>query len=267
MKSGGGGGGGQPQQVQQVQKSDPWSGQQPFLTYGFEQAKGQFQGDKPTFFPGQTFAPTSPETELGLGMATNRAMQGSPALRAAEGNIAATAGGQFLGQGNPYYDAMVNRVQNTVTPMIDAKFSQGGRYGSVGHREALTRGVADATAPLLFNDYGQERQRMMGASGLAPQIAQAGYGDAMALGQVGAQREGIGQQQISEDVARFNYDQNLEANKLARYLQNIQGNYGGESLSTTTYPKQQGPGFFDYLGPLANVGTSGALMGKLFGWF
>ena len=57
----GGGGGGT---TQTIEKADPWEGQQPFLTYGFEEAQDRFQGDQPQFFPGNTISPFNPN-ELG----------------------------------------------------------------------------------------------------------------------------------------------------------------------------------------------------------
>ena len=52
-----GGGGGGTQSTQTVQKADPWSGQQPFLTEGYEAAKTRFGSDQPQFFPGSTISP------------------------------------------------------------------------------------------------------------------------------------------------------------------------------------------------------------------
>ncbi len=54
------GGGGGSQSTQTIQKADPWSGQQPFLTYGFEQAQDRYKGDQPQFYPGSTIASFNP---------------------------------------------------------------------------------------------------------------------------------------------------------------------------------------------------------------
>ena len=48
--SGGGSGGGSTS-TQTVQKADPWSGQQPFLSDGFDQAKGRLVRINLTSFP------------------------------------------------------------------------------------------------------------------------------------------------------------------------------------------------------------------------
>jgi len=54
-KGGGSGGGGQ--STNTVQQADPWSGQQPYLTSGFEAAQNRLGSDQPNFFPGNTVAP------------------------------------------------------------------------------------------------------------------------------------------------------------------------------------------------------------------
>lgn len=56
-----------------VQQSDPWSGQQPYLTDLFRQAQGQY-GNLPQYFPDATYVPFSPQTELGLNMTMDRAL-------------------------------------------------------------------------------------------------------------------------------------------------------------------------------------------------
>jgi len=55
-----GGGGGGSQTTQTIQKADPWSGQQPFLTYGFDKAQDRYESNQPSFFPGNTIAPFNP---------------------------------------------------------------------------------------------------------------------------------------------------------------------------------------------------------------
>ena len=262
----GGGSGGGTQTTQTVQKSDPWSGQQPSLSFGFEEARKQYDSSNPSFYPGQTYVNQSPETLAALNMGTERALQGSNALRAADQGVADTASGKFLGQGNPYYDQLVGTATRSIAPGIDSRFAAGGRYGSAGHKEALSRGVSEAVVPQLFQDYGNERQRMLQASSMAPGIAQAGYMDPAMLGQVGQQREAFSQQGLNEQIARHNYEQNLQANKLAQFMNLIQGQYGGESLSTTTGPRMGGgsPGFFDFMGPIfGGLGGLGSGFGSL----
>lgn len=60
-----------------VQKSDPWSGQQPFLRDIYNSAQSLYRYNQPEYFPGQTYVGPSDQTQAGLGMMQDRAM-GSP---------------------------------------------------------------------------------------------------------------------------------------------------------------------------------------------
>ena len=72
---------------------EPWSGQKPFLTQGFEEAQSLLEGPKPSFFPGSTVVPFSPESQLAMGMRTSNALGG--------GGTSVPAGGLF-GPGGPF---------------------------------------------------------------------------------------------------------------------------------------------------------------------
>ena len=66
----------------QTQEASPWGGQQPFLQDIFRQAQGQFQAGPQQYYPGQTVAPFSPQTQMGMDMTTQRAMGGDPSQQA-----------------------------------------------------------------------------------------------------------------------------------------------------------------------------------------
>ena len=75
MSKGSGGGG----QSTTIQKSDPWSGVQPYLTDYFQ--KGQTATNNPyNFYNGTTTAGFSPEQQAGMNLNTQRALSGSPTL-------------------------------------------------------------------------------------------------------------------------------------------------------------------------------------------
>ncbi len=60
-----------------TQESSPWEGQQPFLRDIFSQAQGLFDQGPQQYYPGQTVAPFSPQTQLGMDLTTQRALGGS----------------------------------------------------------------------------------------------------------------------------------------------------------------------------------------------
>ena len=85
-----------------VQSREPWAAQRPYLEGGFHQASNLFRAGGPQYFPDATYIPFSQQTEQGLGMTENRAMQGSPVTQAAQ-NLATnsmTANPQFAGGTN-----------------------------------------------------------------------------------------------------------------------------------------------------------------------
>ena len=85
FKGGGGSSGGG---TNTIQKADPWSGQQPFLTYGFDQAQDRFKSDQPQFFPGSTIAPFNPNELSYQQSALDYATSGRPqALQAGAENV------------------------------------------------------------------------------------------------------------------------------------------------------------------------------------
>lgn len=282
---GGGGGSNQPQTVTQTTNTTPWSGQQPFLAGGqttfydqagqsrsqnvpgiFQLAQERYQSDQPTFFPGQTFAGPSQETQAALNMQGRRAFQGNPIVGQAQNQLGNILGGGFLDQGNPYLRNVTDSVASNVIPQIQGMYSGRGRFeGGAGQPEAIARGISAGIAPYAFQDYSQARGMLPQAAALAPQLAAQDYFDASQLAQVGAAREGQQQQQISENIARHEFDQNVEAQKLAQLMQLIQGNFGGQSIGTSNYqygPQSRGNPLLTGLGAASGlVGIGGGLFG------
>ena len=79
------------------------------------------------------------------------------------------------------------------------------------------------------------------------------------LSDVGMQQRELSQQQLDEDVNRFQFDQNVQDQKLSNYMNLIQGNYGS---STTSTAQRGGLGL---AGSLGQLGGSVAALGGLFG--
>ena len=180
----GGGGGGGTQTTNTVQSAEPWSGQQPSLTFGFEEARQQYDSNNPSFYPGQTYANPSFETQTALDMQGNRALYGSPLNRQAQDADAYILGGGFLNQGNPHLASVTNSIASNVIPQVQGGFSGAGRFsGGAGQTEAMSRGIANAVAPYAFNDYSQARAMIPGAIQAAPGLAATDYYDAQQLAQ------------------------------------------------------------------------------------
>lgn len=233
MPMGGGGSSGGGQTTQTIQKSDPWSGQQPYLTDIFKQAQDTSKNEMP-FYPGQTYTPFSPESQLAQAWQDYRAMSGSPVTTAGQQQLTDTLGGGYLYAGNPYFSNMVSNIQSSIQPGIDAKFSGAGRYGSGAHEGALDSAMAQAVGQLAYQNYDAERQNQMKSMLFAPQMAQQDYYDIAKLAEVGGIKEDQTQKAINEAMARYQSGQLEPWQRLGLYSNLVQGNYGGQSTGSST---------------------------------
>lgn len=286
----GGGGSSQPQYVTTTQNSAPWSAQQPFLTRGFEEAKRIYESDQPQYFPGSTVVPFSPQSEQALRMQENRALSGSPLQNMASQQQQDTVSGAFLG-GNPFFDGAFNaqvrpavdRFTQEIAPGIDSSFSAAGRFGSNAYAQSrnraedtFARALTDTAGQLAYGNYANERGMQQASAMNAPAFAQADYNDAQRLAGVGAAREDMGQAQLADEIARFNFNQNREANKLGQYMALIGGGYGSSNTTAQPYFRNpaasflggaaSGAGIGNMIGGSAGAGI-GALAGGLLGGF
>lgn len=242
MGSGGGGGG----QTTTVTKSDPWAGQQPYLSYGFGEAQNLYRGGTPQYYQGNTVAPLSATTNQAMGLQAQRALSGSPVTSSAQNLATNTLNGNFLA-GSPYLDANFNAGAQAITNAyqgamrgVNAGASGNGRYGSGMQMFAkqqqdntLANNLGNLYSQTYFNNYNNERANQMATMGQAPSLAAVDYADLSKLSDVGATQDAYNQSLVDADVNRWNYNQNLPMNKLAQYMGMIQGNYGGSTATQT----------------------------------
>lgn len=195
---GGGGGGSQTQTT--TQNIDPAI--LPYITYGLGEAKNLYRSDTPSYYPRATYVPASSTTREALAEATSRAREGSPLIPAAQSTIMglqstanpalsnlksisggipsgaqagteATARGDYLSAGNPYFSSMMaSAAKPVVTEFnkairdIGSRTAASGRYGSgaMGELEGtasenLANALSNRAAELAYSNYGAERGR------------------------------------------------------------------------------------------------------------
>ncbi len=256
----------------------------PYLTQGLERAQSLFlTGEQPKFFEGQTYVSPSTQTQQALAQQEAIATQQSPVLQQAQqayqqslGGIGATAAGSFLGS-NPYQQAMMQaatrpleqQFSGQVLPQIASLYSKAGRYGSGAMQNALTgatesygRALGDITSNIAGQQYQAERglqqQAQLGQAQLAaaaPSIYAQQYLPSQQLAQVGAAQEAIAAQPLQEQMARFNFGQQLPYQQLSGYLSSVYGSpMGSYGTQSQTMPSN----------PLINT-AAGAGMGYLGG--
>jgi hypothetical protein len=254
----------------------------PYLTQGLERAQSLFlTGQQPEFFPGQTYVTPSAATTESIAQQEAIARQQSPVLQQAQqafqsslGGIGQTAQGGFL-NANPYQAQMMQaatrpleqQFSQAVLPGISSLYSKSGRLGSGAMERALGtasesfgRALGDITSNIAGTQYQAERglqqQAQLGQAALA-QAAPSIYGQqflpSQALSQVGAQQEAIAALPLQEQMARFQFGQQLPYQQLQGYLSSV---YGSPMGSYGTQTTQQ---------PLYQNRTTGALGGALAG--
>jgi hypothetical protein len=200
----------------------------PYVTYGLEEGKRLYESGTPSFFPGQTYVSPSQATQSALNMAQERAMAGSPLVRAAQQEQLATIQGRGV---NPFLEgalAGVNRQAGNVftenVQNLQSKASSLGRYGSAaqGEQEAMAqdifaRALAEQGGQLAYGSAEAERARQVAAGQSAPAMAAADYADIDKLLKIGQAGESYSSAELQDAINRFNFEQNLPQQKLSQF--------------------------------------------------
>jgi hypothetical protein len=216
----------------------------PYVTYGLEEAKRQYEAPGAQFFPGQTYVSPSEATQVALQAAQNRAMYGSPIQAAANQEYLSTVQGKGV---NPFLEGALagttRRAQEAYTQGIQgiqSKASSMGRYGSsamgqqVGQaQDVFGRNLAESAGQLAYQSAEAERGRQMQAVANAPAYAQADYQDIQKLLTAGQGQEQYQQKALQDAINRYNYEQTLPQQKLQQFT-NLFTSVPSGGTSTTT---------------------------------
>jgi len=244
--------------------SQPWAPQIPYIEQGYQGAQQNYNTPK-TFYPNNMTVPFSPQSESAMQGIEQRAITGNPLLQQAQQHSSDVLSGNYLNQGNPGWANMTQSVYDSIRAPTDTQFAGAGRYGGAGHEEMMARTLGNTMAPLAYQNYNDERQRMMSAMEGAPGLAQQDYFDYGQLAGVGQAREAKGQKTIEEDIARYNFGQNEADQRLSTYMTNILGKAvggpGGAGTSTVATPVHQNSGGSGLATATSVVGLLGDLKG------
>ena len=282
-----GGGGG----TTTVQKSDPWSGQQAFLNSVFNGAQANY--NLFSAHPSDSVAGFTPmqqqamQTTQGVANGTNfnnasgvNNAAGSYVSNVLNGNTGANpassafekfANGSMMN--SPYQSAALDAANNAITrayqtatsPQTASNFAASGRYGSGAYQNAVSQNQQDLATQLGNTDaslvntmYQQNMGNMLaGAQGLsqqqnmalssAPNTVNSINGAATNLYNMGGNQQALQQAQINAPWQLLNNYSNL-----------IQGQYGGNTTTTTPYyTNQLAGGMGGALGGAALAGSLG----------
>jgi hypothetical protein len=219
----------------------------PYVTYGIEEAKRQYEAPGSQFFPGQTYVSPSEATSQALQAAQTRAMSGSPIQQAAQQEYLSTVQGRGV---NPFLEGALAGTTRQATEAytrgvqgIQSQAASRGRYGSnamgqqVGQaQDVFGRNLAETAGNLAYQSAEAERGRQMAAVTGAPAYAQADYQDIQKLLTAGQGQESYQQKALQDAINRYNYEQTLPQQKLQQFT-NLFTSVPSGGTSTTT---QQG---------------------------
>ena len=216
----------------------------PYVTYGLEEAKRQYEAPGAAFFPGQTYVSPSEATQTALQAAQTRAMSGSPIQQAAQQEYLSTVQGRGV---NPFLEGALSGVNRQATEAytrgvqgIQSNAASAGRYGSnamgqqVGQaQDIFGRNLAEQAGQLAYGSAEAERNRQMQAVANAPAYAQADYMDIQKLLTAGQGQESYQQKALQDAINRYNYEQTLPQQKLQQFTNLFTSVPAGGTSSTT----------------------------------
>jgi len=216
----------------------------PYVQYGLEEAKRQYQAPGAEFYPGQTYVSPSDATQLALQAAQQRAISGSPIQQAAQQEYLSTVQGRGV---NPFLEGALSganrRAEEAYTRGVQGLQSQAssmGRYGSnamgqqVGQaQDVFGRNLAETAGQLAYQSAEAERGRQMQAVANAPAYAQADYQDIQKLLTAGQGQESYQQKALQDAINRYNYEQTMPERKLQQFT-NLFTSAPAGGTSTTT---------------------------------
>jgi len=164
--------------------------------------------------------------------------------------------------------------------------------GAQGLQQAQQTGLATQlqAAGGLASTQSQDLARQLAAAAAAPQIYSQQFLPSQTLAQVGAQQEAIAAQPLQEQLARYQFQQQLPYQQLQGYLSSVYGSpLGGYGTQTQTMPTYQNrsagvlggalagglggyalgqiPGVSNFLGSSWAAPLAGAVGGGLLGGF
>lgn len=130
--------------------------------------------------PSGTGVNTNPYQVTGNQIAYDRATRGDPTISAAQNYVQNTLGGGFLG-GNPYADAMFNKMALATQGQLASQFAGAGR--NVDQSQGLrAQQLGDMATSFYGGLYDAERNRQQGVLPYAQSLGNQAYTDAAAVG-------------------------------------------------------------------------------------
>lgn len=198
------------------------------------------------------------ESSLGRSLAGQTGFSPTQTADLLAGNVNTGAGSPFATTANALQQQVMGNLKGNILPGLRESLITSGQEGGSSRNElvqnkaianAVQQGLTKPLADMYAGAYDTAQGMRLPAAGMG--IQQQQYGQSMypaimnapmagynALAGVGAQRRGMTQDIIDQDMQRYNYEAMAPYNALNQYMNTIAGNYGGTTTQTT--PKQGG---------------------------
>lgn len=239
------GGGGGSQESKTTTSIDPRIA--PYVEYGLKEGQRLYESAGPRYYEGQNYVSPSEATQQSLQMARERALGGSPLIKAAQQETLDTIAGRGV---NPFLAGALEGVNRQAgqdytknIQALNSAASSAGRYGSAAQgqqqgqaQDIFARNLAEAGNRMAYQSAEAERARQVAASQYAPQMANADYMDIDKLLKIGQIGEGYDRTQLQANMDRFNYEQNLPQMKLSQFANLFSSVPQGTTTTQTAMP-------------------------------
>jgi hypothetical protein len=209
---------------------------------------GSYPGAKPVAF--------SPETQVAQNVAVQNAAAAQDQIRAINSGVQYGLNGAMDVNNNPHLQqAMQAAIRpitesytdpNGVMSQIRTGAEQAGQFG--GSRQGIAEGIAagryaqqvgDTTAKIATEGYNKGQDTFQKTLMFAPQALEAGMTPVNWLSSVGAQKEGLAQQQEDYGAAQRTWDINAPWMPLQNYANIVLGQNASGTSTTSTGPSAQ----------------------------
>lgn len=221
-----------------------------------------------------TYAAPNNLLQSGWQAVANRAMEGSPVMSAANGQMQSTINGDYINK-NPYLSQNIADAQGDMTraynmtnkPAWDKAMQGSGSFGNSGVMEAaaydrdnLQRNLGRVASDMRGQAYNTERGYQQQAMGMAPQFAQNDYMDSSALLNAGAQQQTFNNGYQAQQNQFFQDARNYPQQQLNNYGQNL----GFSNTGGTTSQQTQDPSLLNQIvgGASTGIGLYNGIFGK-----
>lgn len=189
----------------------------------------------PSVFNQSLYAGTGDATNKGIASVLNHANNSDymGGITGAINSFGDTASGLNLGQNDPGYATLRNKLSNDVLTSTNGAFNNSGLFGSDTNQKAAASGLADSLGALDYQQYNDSLDRQTQAAGMLPGLYDALMKPASSQLQAGALQDADRQAALQGQYDLSQRQGNAQTDLLAKLSSILAGN-AAVSGSTTT---------------------------------